>query len=263
MIFSYMGADARQHITTVEGVAVPHKGGWRFQEKSDKEPDDRCTLDITAVAGGFKMHTLDGARCTSSGGYGADELLYDAAFPASTRAKGIAPSIDSTGHLRDFDCEKKTFFPSRYEPAPEQKAKDTADAEAVIRDVIALDHGDGGKLFADKPTPLMKRYFSPGFNAAWANAMTHNGDEPVMDGDPVTGWQGVTAIALKSFGPARIVEFVSVVIIVQLSVRADGQTKPEAVTFTLKRQNDVMRIDDIADPNMPSIRAYFKKNYGK
>ena len=58
-------------------------------------------------------------------------------------------------------------------------------------------------------------------------------------------------------------EFINVSIVAHLSVRSEGQTRPEAVTFTLKRENDVMRIHDITDPNMPSIRAYFKKNYGK
>ncbi len=263
MTFSYMGSDTRQNIMTVEGVAVAHHGGWRFQQKSDKEPDDRCTLDITAVTGGFKMHTLDGARCVSFGGHGADALLYDAAFPSSMRVKGMAPLIDGTGHLRDFDCEKKTFFESRYEPSAAQKAADAVDAQAVIRSVVALDHGGWGQLFGEKPTPLMTRYFSPGFNAAWSNAMKHNGDEPVMDGDPVTGWQGVTAVAVTSFGPVQIVESFNAIVVAHLSVRAEGEIKAEAVTFTLKRENDVMRIDDIADPNRPSIRAYFKKAYGQ
>ena len=58
-------------------------------------------------------------------------------------------------------------------------------------------------------------------------------------------------------------EFINVIVSANLSVITQGETKPEAVTFTLKRENDVMRIDDIADPNMPSIRTYFKKNYGE
>ena len=73
----------------------------------------------------------------------------------------------------------------------------------------------------------------------------------------------MSAIALKSFGSAQTVEFINVIVSANLSVITQGETKPEAVTFTLKRENDVMRIDDIADPNMPSIRTYFKKNYGE
>ena len=263
MTFSYMGSDARQQIMTVEGVAVPHRGGWRFQQKSDKNPDERCTLDIAAVASGFKMHTLEGARCVSSGGAGADTLLYDASFPSAMRIKNVAPLIDGEGHFQDFDCEKKTFYASRYEPSPAQKTADAADAETVIRSVVALDQGQRSGLFANKPTPLMKRYFSPGFIAAWANAMKHNGEEPVMDGDPITGWQGVTAVAVRSFGPSQTLEVIKVIVLANLSVRTEGETKSEAVTFTLKRENDVLRIDDISDPNMPSIRAYFQKNYGQ
>jgi hypothetical protein len=262
LTFSYMGSDARQQIMTIEGVAAPHNSGWRFQQKSDKNPDERCTLDIVGVAGGFKMHTIEGARCVSSGGSGADMLLYDASFPSSMRVKGIAPLVDGEGHFQDFDCEKKTFYASRYEPSPAQRTAAAADAETVIRSVVGLDQGQRGELFAEEPTPLMKKYFSPGFVAAWANAMKHNGEEPVMDGDPISGWQGVTGISVKSFGPAKTVDVIKVIVSANLSVHTEGETKAEAVSFTLKRENDVMRIDDIADPNMPSMRAYFKTNYG-
>jgi hypothetical protein len=46
MSLKVMGADERQHIISVEGVAIPHNDGWRYQEKSDSDPDQRCTLDI-------------------------------------------------------------------------------------------------------------------------------------------------------------------------------------------------------------------------
>ncbi|WP_238314046.1 hypothetical protein [Methylobacterium crusticola] len=118
LAISVLGADERQHIITVVGVARPHKNGWRFRQTSDEEPDERCTLDIVPVAGGFRMHTIEGARCVGFGGYGADRMLYDAVFPASTRVRGVAPLVDGIGHLRDFDCDRKTFSPSRYGAPP-------------------------------------------------------------------------------------------------------------------------------------------------
>ena len=51
------------HIIEINGVAVPHKSGWRYQVKSDNDPQQRCTLDITAVSGGFMMDMVKGATC--------------------------------------------------------------------------------------------------------------------------------------------------------------------------------------------------------
>jgi hypothetical protein len=110
MSFKVMGADERQHIISVEGVAIPHNGGWRYQEKSDSDPDERCTLDIFPRAGGFVMHTIEGARCVSYGGYGAYSLLEKQAFPASSRLSGFSPKFDKKGVVIDFDCERRRFF---------------------------------------------------------------------------------------------------------------------------------------------------------
>jgi hypothetical protein len=110
MSFKVMGADERQHIISVEGVAIPHNDGWRYQEKSDSDPDQRCTLDIFPRAGGFVMHTIEGARCVSYGGYGAYSLLEKQTFPASSRVRGFSPKFDKDGLVIDFDCERRRFF---------------------------------------------------------------------------------------------------------------------------------------------------------
>jgi hypothetical protein len=81
----------------------------RYQVKSDSDPQQRCTLDIMPVAGGFKMDTVEGARCSAMGGHNAEIALMGAVFPAASRVKGVAPAVDSAGKIPQFDCHSKKF----------------------------------------------------------------------------------------------------------------------------------------------------------
>ena len=57
------------------------------------------------------------------------------------------------------------------------------------------------------PTPLMRRYFSPAFNQAWAGAMKRNKDFPVFDADPLTGEQnggGMNSVSATMAAPNRV-----------------------------------------------------------
>ena len=85
LTFDVLESNAQGNVIEINGVAVPHKGGWRYQVKSDSDPQQRCTLDIMPVAGGFKMDTVDGARCSGVGGHNAGIALMGASFPASSR----------------------------------------------------------------------------------------------------------------------------------------------------------------------------------
>ena len=68
-------------------------------------------------------------------------------------------------------------------------AADSVPTESV-KALAALDNNGGWRpIFDNTPTPLMRRYFSPAFNQAWAAAMKHNKDFPVFDADPLTGQQ--------------------------------------------------------------------------
>lgn len=108
--FRFVGANDQDNIMTVEGVAVPHKGGWRYQVKSDAVPDDRCTLDITATGEEFTLHTVEGARCVSYGGYAAYILLTEAAFTGRSMVRGVTPALGPDERLLDFDCDKRKFL---------------------------------------------------------------------------------------------------------------------------------------------------------
>jgi hypothetical protein len=43
------------------------------------------------------------------GGHNAEIALMGASFPASSRVKGVAPVVDSVGHIPEFDCDHKKF----------------------------------------------------------------------------------------------------------------------------------------------------------
>jgi hypothetical protein len=57
LTFDIMDANAQGNVIEITGVAAPHKGGWRYQSNGSAA-EARCTLDITPVAGGFKMDTV-------------------------------------------------------------------------------------------------------------------------------------------------------------------------------------------------------------
>jgi hypothetical protein len=86
-------------------------------------------------------------------------------------------------------------------------AADSVPVESV-KALAALDNNGGWRpIFDNTPTPLMRRYFSPTFNQAWAAAMKHNKDFPVFDADPLTGEQnggGIKSVSAKMEAPNRV-----------------------------------------------------------
>jgi hypothetical protein len=108
LTFDIMDANAQGNVIDIAGVAVPHNGGWRYQSNGNAA-EERCTLDITPVAGGFKMDTVKGATCAGMGGHNAEIALMGASFPASSRVKGVAPVVDGAGRIPQFDCHRKKF----------------------------------------------------------------------------------------------------------------------------------------------------------
>ena len=261
MIFSVMGATAESNIIEVTGKAVPHAGGWRYQQLSSSSPEDRCTLDISPSAGGYSMHTIEGARCVNSGGHGASGLLEHASFPAASRLKGVSAPFNDAKDIPYVDCKKRKLGEAL--PDPGSMLCGTAGAPAeVIASVVKIDLLPYGEFYADKPTALMRRYFTDAFNASWANAMTHNGQEPVLDGDPLTGFQGVKAIRLLSTSaPSDGGDTAKVT--ANLLVTLEG-AKPakHSVVLTMKREIGSWKIDDMTAPVNGTIRNYFRKSYG-
>ena len=77
-----------------------------------------------------------------------------------------------------------------------------------VKALAALDNNGGWRpIFDNTPTPLMRRYFAPAFNQAWAAAMKHNKDFPVFDADPLTGEQnggGIKSVSANLEAPNRV-----------------------------------------------------------
>lgn len=257
--FKIMGSDPRQNIIEIEGLALHHANGWRYQVTSTSTPADRCTLDIVEISGGYAVKSVDGARCENSGGYGAYEMVMNAGFPAASRMPGVIPPAGKADDFPAFDCAHKRFYSSN-EPVMACGSQVLGAAPVgVVRGLVMQDTGGWGKIFADKPTAIMRQYFTDGFNASWTKAMSH--DEDVLDGDPITGYQQVTRVEERSTTGGET-GLTTAKVTANLSVTAGGETKPEKVVFDLKLEHQHWKIEDITSGSMPSIRTYFRKSYG-
>lgn len=134
-------------------------------------------------------------------------------------------------------------------------------AAEPVKAVISMDKGGWGNIFAEMPTALMRQYFSEGFNRSWAGAMAHNQQEPVLDGDPITGYQMLDKVTLRSVSASEHGEQATVTARV-LASQEGGRPKPETIKFSMKREDGAWKVDDIMHSHQPSLRAYFRKSYG-
>lgn len=108
LTFDVLDANAQGNVIEIAGVALPHNGGWRYQSNGSTV-EERYTLVITPVAGGFKTDTAKGATCAGMGGHNAETALMGASFPASSRVKGVAPVVDNGGRIPQFNGQRKKF----------------------------------------------------------------------------------------------------------------------------------------------------------
>ena len=86
-------------------------------------------------------------------------------------------------------------------------AADSVPIKSVKALALLDNNGSWRPIFDNTPTPLMRRYFSPAFNQAWAAAMKHNKDFPVFDADPLTGEQnggGIKSVSATMEAPNRV-----------------------------------------------------------
>ena len=255
LTFKIMGSTQQKNVIELGGTALPHAGGWRYQVKSASTSADRCTVDIKGSGGGYSIKTIEGARCENLGGFGASALIESVTFTEGSRVEGAVPPSGEPDDFPTFDCGRRRFFSSA-EPVIACAAQTP---ESVVKSLVAYDQGGWGKVFAESPTTLMHQYFSEGFNASWAKAMSSEGD--VLDGDPITGMQDVTRVQMLATS-GGVTGSATARIVAKLKVASGGTVKPELVKFDLKLENKRWKIDDITSGAMPSIRNYFRKSYG-
>ncbi|MFM9975406.1 MAG: hypothetical protein ACKVON_12640 [Beijerinckiaceae bacterium] len=135
--------------------------------------------------------------------------------------------------------------------APLPAVAQSNDPAATVAALIKLDtKGDWTPVFANEPTPTMRRFFTPAFNVAWRKAMKHNTDYPVFDADPLTGAQASGAPILKSIS-ADLQGVVTAII-----ASREMPALQVSVRFVMVREGSGWRIDDIEYPdNRPALRA--------
>ena len=118
-----------------------------------------------------------------------------------------------------------------------------------VKALAALDNNGGWPpIFDNTPTVLMRRYFSPTLNQAWAAAMKHNKEFPVFDADPLTGVQnggGIKSVSAKMEAPNRVAATMTL---------NDG-SKRSVVFMMLHSAAGEWFINDIVYPNQKSLRV--------
>lgn len=133
----------------------------------------------------------------------------------------------------------------------------------TVSTVVKLDY-PGSSLFNfnESPTPLMRKYFTADFIAAWVAAMRHNKDRPVLDGDPLTGLQGVKTVTLKS-NQTNLITVDRATVNAQVVAQPDGSTftKPNELNlrFDMKGEHAIWKIDDIASSSQPPLWTYLSR----
>lgn len=137
------------------------------------------------------------------------------------------------------------------------------DPAATVSTVVKLDRYPSSIFdFSEKPSPLMQKYFTADFVAAWVAAMRHNKEGPVLDGDPLTWLQGVKSVTLKS-SQTDLITFDRATVTARVVAQPDGSTfsKPEGsiIHFDLKRENTAWKIDDIYRSGQQPLRDYLRR----
>ena len=142
-------------------------------------------------------------------------------------------------------------------------ATDLGDPPGTVSAVVKLDDQRSSLFsFNDQPTPLMRKYFTADFITVWIAAMRHNKDQPVLDGDPLTGLQGVKSLVFKSHR-TDLINSDPAAVTAQVVAQPDGSTftRPNEMNlrFDMKREDGSWKIKDVSSPSQPSLRAYLSR----
>jgi len=146
---------------------------------------------------------------------------------------------------------------------PGVKPSELGDPADTVSVVVKLD-SPRSSLFAfnEIPTAMMRKYFTADFIAIWVAAMRHNKTEPVLDGDPLTGLQGVKSVTLKG-NQSNLITADNATVTSRVVAQPDGSTftKPQKLNlrFHMKRENGVWKITDISNPSQASLHTYLSR----
>lgn len=154
--------------------------------------------------------------------------------------------------------------------------------ETVVADVIRHDDwGDTKKsdrMFSESATELMKKRFTDEFVKDWNRITKASKNSPLLDGDILTGAQGISGVTFES---AKIIKQTDVNAKVEASFsyfEDEIEGRPKKTTslgFYLIKQNGVWKVDDYdyedwatqpkekTTSNLKSIMSTFRKAHKK
>ena len=178
----------------------------------------------------------------------AEKRFAAACFKEMARLEAAGESV---GGRTDPKCQK---YYAMGEAAAEERQNDPA---GIVSAAIKLDR-QNTPLFDDGPKGQMRTFFTKGFVAAWGAAMEKNKDGPFMDGDPISGFQGLKWLTLKNLKVESKSDTEASVVTTVL-VQSD-RSGPEKIKFILKREAGAWKIDDIGSPVESSLHAYLVKS---
>lgn len=142
-------------------------------------------------------------------------------------------------------------------PEKEDTIPKPGDPAGIVSTAIKMDR-QNTPLFDEGPKGRMKEFFTKGFIADWDAAAEKNKDQPWMDGDPISGFQGLESLTLKTLKVESVSDAEAKV---AATVRVRSQRSgDENLTFDLKRESGVWKIDDIGSPVETSLHGYLVKS---
>ena len=129
------------------------------------------------------------------------------------------------------------------------------DPSDVVSAVLMADTNP--TLFAEKLSPLMRKYFTSNFVAIWAKAMRASTDGPILDGDPVSGFQSVKSLTPKSLkSDLASGEQGKVTASVMVNFTDGSPPKPIEVRFDMRNSGGTWKIQDISNDAQASLQTY-------
>lgn len=141
-------------------------------------------------------------------------------------------------------------------PADVAAESQTATAKALVADLYKQHDAKKGPFFQTKDRKLLDKYFTkPLADLIWKDATTSSGEVGAIDGDPLYDAQDME---IKNFA---IGDAVTKGETATVPVTFDNFGKKVTVTFSLKQENKIWKIDNISYTRGDSLMKWLKDTY--
>jgi len=226
-----------------------------------KDKCDDTTLDTVCgnafrdsfrYANGLIVNRAEGANQTSEFSNTFGKKMSGKDWTCKTGAPTNKGGIDP---CTLFQAPKLAALPAT--SGNEDTTRKPSDPPGIVATAIKLDR-QNTPLFIEGPKGRMTEFFTKGFIADWDAAAENNKGSPWMDGDPISGFQGLESLTLKNLKVESMSDTEAKVAATVL-VRSQ-RSGDENLTFILKRDAGTWKIDDIGSPVEASLHAYLVKS---